>query len=209
VLAGLLAALALAAMRQAYGFLAPNAPVGARVLVVEGWLPDDALEQAAAEARSGAYERVLTTGGPVWGGCDCQKERTYADWARDSLVRAGVPEEKLVAIPAPASAQDRSFLNAVMVREWLEREGRGFDAVDVFSGAVHGRRSWLLHRMALGPGVRVGIRSAAPTEYDPAAWWRTSAGAKEVLGESIGWLWTELFFHPGAPGSREERWAVP
>jgi DUF218 domain len=198
----------MSAVRGVYPFLAPRAPVGARVLVVEGWMPVEELQQAARACADGHYERVVATGGPIENELEHPDAETYAERARNFLVRLGVPSDAVVAVPAPASAQDRSFLNAVMVREWVARSGLSVDSLDVFSSGVHSRRSWLLYRMAFGPKVRIGIIPATPSTFDPKAWWRTSAGAKEVLGETIGWLWTALFFHPGPPGSPEERWGV-
>ena len=39
-----------------YSFLAQNAPVGARILVVEGWLTPDELEQAVQAFKNGKYD---------------------------------------------------------------------------------------------------------------------------------------------------------
>lgn len=203
-----IAAGALFALRNVYGFLAPSEPLGSRLLVVEGWMPYAELDQSLRAFERGKYQRVVTTGGPI------ENERarvragadSYAEEARNHLLEQGLASDAVVAVPAPASAQDRSFLNAVMVREWALATGFPLDSVDVFSSGVHSRRSRLLHGLAFGPGVRVGIIAATPSEYDPHAWWRTSLGAKEVLGEAIGWLWTELFFHPAPPGSQDERW---
>ena len=133
---------------------------------------------------------------------------SFAHSARDYLLRRGLPADSVIAVPAPASAQDRSFLSCVMVREWAKQDGFAVEALDVFSAGVHGRRSWLLYRKAFGPGVRIGILAARPSEYDPEHWWRTSAGTKSVLSETISWIWTELFFHPGAVGSHEEKWGA-
>jgi hypothetical protein len=199
---------ALFAVRHLYAFLAVNAPVGARLLVVEGWMPADQLDQALRAIGNGPYDRVVTTGGPIVDPFQHVETGSYAERARDYLVRGGLPRDAVVAVPAPASAQDRSFLNAVMLRDWIAHSGQPVDAIDLFSSGVHSRRSWLLNRMAFGPHVRVGILAATPTEYDPAVWWRASEGAKQVLGEAFAWLWTELFFHPGAPGSHDERWGV-
>jgi hypothetical protein len=208
-LCALFGAAAVLGVRHAYGFLSPNEPVGAHVLVVEGWIPAEELDQAVTAIGAGRYERVVTTGGPIENDWERPDGRTYAARAHDYLVRRGVPSDLVTPLPAPASAQDRSYLNAVMVRDWIERTAPGTDAVDLFSSGPHSRRSQLLHRMAFGAKVRVGILAATPASYEPAAWWRTSAGARDVIGEAIGWVWAELFFHPGAPGSHEERWAVP
>ena len=185
-----------------HGFLAPNEPVGgARVLVVEGWLSPDELDQALATCRSGGYPLVLTTGGPIAHEFDrFDSAASYAERARSFLVLRGLPADGVIAVPAPATAQDRSFQNALMVREWATLSGVDPVAIDVFSSGVHGRRSRALHRLALGTGVRVGILSSRPSAYDPETWWRTSAGTKEVLTETIAWLWTALFFQPGPTG---------
>jgi uncharacterized SAM-binding protein YcdF (DUF218 family) len=193
-------------LRGLYPFLALTRPVSAQLLVVEGWMPADQLDQALELWRAGGYEHVITTGGPI--NEFVPEPQSYAERARDYLVSHGVPAAAIVAVPAPPSAQERSFLNAVMLRDWLAHSELRADALNVVSSGVHCRRSWLLHQMAFGPKYQVGIIAAAPRGYDPAAWWRTSLGAKDVLGEAISWLWTELFFHPGAPGSQEEKWGV-
>jgi hypothetical protein len=48
-----------------YGFLAQNDRVEAEILVVEGWLPEYALEEAIKEFRSHPYKKMVTTGGPI------------------------------------------------------------------------------------------------------------------------------------------------
>lgn len=194
------------ALREVYPFLAVTRPVRANVLVVEGWMPADQLDQTLEIWRAGGYEHVITTGGPITE--FVPEPGSYAERARDYLVSHGMPVETVVAVPAPASAQERSFLNAVMLREWLARSELHVDALNVVSSGVHCRRSWLLHRMAFGPQIQVGIIATVPRGYDEAGWWRTSLGAKDVLGEAISWLWTELFFHPGAAGSHDEKWGV-
>ena len=192
------------ALREVYSFLAVTHRADAHLLVVEGWMPADQLDQALEIWRAGGYAHVITTGGPI---TEFEPEpRSYADRARSYLVSHGMPADVVVAVSAPASAQERSFLNAVMLREWLAHSELRSDALDVVSSGVHCRRSWLVHRMAFGPQVRVGIIATRPRGYDPDAWWRTSLGAKDVLSEAISWTWTELFFHPGPPGSSGEKW---
>jgi len=190
-------------------FLAPSQPVGARTLVVEGWMPPEELEQAVDAFRAGGYERVVTTGGPVPSGYERLGHASYAELAKEILEARGLRAGSVSAVPTPASAQDRTFLSAVMVREWAQEKGIGVDALDVFSTGAHARRSWMLYRLAFGPDVRVGILCARPSTYEPDSWWTSSAGARAVLSEAIGWAWTAIFFHPGPPGSHEERWARP
>lgn len=198
------------AARNVYSLLAVTEPAqSARVLVVEGWASDKDLDQAVAVFRSGQYARVVTTGGPVVYWLKRDAKTTYAQLAADYLRTHGLAHADITAVPAPESAQDRTYLSAVHVRDWALRQPGTIDAIDLFSAGTHARRSLHLYRKAFGPRVQVGMISARPSEYDPERWWGSSAGAKAVLGETIGLAWTLCCFFPPAPGSHEERWGVP
>ncbi len=194
--------------QNAYAFLATTDPVGARTLVVEGWLSPEELAQAARVFRNRGYQRVVTTGGPISNEFERNGAATYAERARSWLVRNGIADDAVIAVPAPASAQDRSFLSAVMVREWAKRTGQANEPLDVFSSGVHSRRSRVVYQLAFGERARVGVFAARPGRPSPETWWRTSTGVKEVPSEALSWLWTVLFFHPGPPGSHGEMWGV-
>lgn len=196
-------------VRNLHPFLAPTDPAGARFLVVEGWMGPDELEQAADIFRSGGYEHAFTTGGPIPAGFEKLGRDSFAELARDFLLRRGLPEDAVTAVPTPASAQDRSFLSAVILRDWAARKGIRLEALDLVSSGVHSRRSRMLYRIAFGPDVRIGILAARSGAYNPAAWWKTSVGAKTVLSETISLIWTGLFFRPGEPGSQAEKWGRP
>ena len=208
LIAGVLCAALAVAWRHAYTFLAPNEPAGARILVVEGWMESDGLDQALAAFRAGGYERVLTAGGPIETWADRLGFASHAELAADYLVKQGLPPAQVTAVPAPASAQERTFLSAVEVRERLKAEGERVAALDVVSWGSHARRTRLMYRMAFGPDVRIGILAAVPRQFGRDDWWRSSVGAKSVLQEYVGLIWTELFFWPPEPGSPRERWAV-
>ena len=190
-----------------YNFLAQNAPVGARILVVEGWLTPSELEQAVQAFKNGKYERIVTTGGPVIGWPRVNSENDYAMLAADYLTHHGISRNLITAVPAPYSAQERTFLSAVMFRESVKQQGITLDTVDLYSAGPHARRSRLLFQMALGQKVRVGVLSARPSEFDPDAWWRTSTGVEQMFFQSFGFVWVKCCFWPGPPGSKKELWA--
>ncbi len=181
----------------------------ARLLVVEGWLDEDALVDAIATYRQGRYERVVTSGGPIDNWHEGQTATNFAERAAGYLVRHGLADAPVAAASAPASAQDRTFLSAVVVRDWIRREGLHPDAIDLYSSGVHARRSRMVYRLAFGPSVEIGVLAATPRNYDLDHWWRTSQGAKTVLDEALSLAWTTCCFWPPAPGSHEERWARP
>jgi hypothetical protein len=190
-----------------YSFLAQNAPVGARILIVEGWLAPEELDQAIETFKNKKYERIVTTGGPVVGWHWSEIDTDYAKLAADYLARHGIRQDLISIVPAPASAQERTFLSAVMFRESAKRLGIRLDAVDVFSAGPHARRSRLLFQMALGQEVRVGIIAARPSGFDSDAWWRSSDGVEQMFFQSFGFVWVKCCFWPGPHGSPNELWA--
>ena len=191
------------AARILYPFMALNEPVGSHILVVEGWMNADGLDQALEILRSGQYRLVITTGGPMdkWPGS--HDFATYAERAAIYMSSRGHQDAEIVAVPAPATQVDRTFLNAILVRKWAARSGLTIDRLDVVSLGPHARRSRALYHLAFDPETRIGVYAAKPSEYDPDAWWRTSAGAKNVLGEVVSWLWVTLFFQPDRQQDRE------
>ena len=195
--------------RNIYSFLAPYDPVGAHVLVVEGWLAPEELDQAVQTFQAGKYARIVTTGGPILGWPVLHKDNNYASMAADYLAQHGVPRESITAVPTPASAQERTFLSAVVLRESAPQLGITLDALDLLSSGAHARRSRLLFQMAFGNKVRVGILAAKPAEYDADAWWRSSSGAEAIVFQTIGLVWVKCCFWPGSPGIQQELWAAP
>jgi hypothetical protein len=196
--------------RNLYPFLAQNEPLpGARFLVVEGWMGPSELDQTVARFRLGHYERVITTGGAVseWG--RLLGESNYANAAARYLTTHGRQTDQVVAVPAPASAQDRTYLSAVKLREWFDAQGIADATIDLQSAGVHTRRSRITYRMALGPRVSIGVLSAKPFDYGPDNWWRTSTGVKTVVGEALSLVWVTCCFFPPPRGSHEELWAEP
>ena len=128
------ALLCLFALRHLADYLAAERPAidrdgrGASTLIVEGWLDEDGLDAAIAAIGRGRYERVVASGGPIDSGREGRAWPTYAERAADYLRRHGVTSIPVIAVAAPESAQDRTFLSAVVVREWLRRQGRRRDA---------------------------------------------------------------------------------
>lgn len=187
-----------------YDFLAPNEPVGRGLLVVEGWVDESGLEATARLWRTGGYARLVTTGGPVEHYASLLPFATYAEQAAAILRNQGIPDRDIAVVPAHASARDRTFTSAVALREWISSSGVDAPALEIVSEGPHARRTWHLYRMAFGDGVAIGIRSVAPDLYPPTEWWKSSAGAKDVLTETIAWAWVACFFHPPSRGSYDK-----
>ena len=209
-LLALLLGLSLAGLvRGVYGYLAQSAPTGRGLLVVEGWLPAESVAEAVDLYRRGSYRRFVAAGGPIEEDACPPCFATYAERAASLARGFGLPEAELAVVPAPASAQERTFRSAVSVRQWVEASGTAMDSLDVYSWGPHARRSRWLYQRAFGDAVAVGVIASAPRSFDSDAWWRSSDGARAVLSELAAWLWARMFFEPGQPGSSQELWGPP
>lgn len=190
--------------RAAYPLLALTEPArgdgsGARTLVVEGWLDPPEIEQAVAVFRRGRYERVLTTGGPIEPWFDPGGWKTFAARGAHYLTAYGLTGVPIIQAPAPETVQDRTYVTALMVREWARTSGTTLGAIDVVSAGAHARRSRLAYRMALGDAVEVGVFAMVPKHFDAQHWWTSSVGAKSMLDEVLSLTWTQCCFWPAPP----------
>lgn len=194
-------------LKQLAVILAPTAPVSDRsYLVVEGWQDEESLLAALAIFNAEQYQYMITTGGPNIRFLS-PAHATYAEQAGAFMVQHGLDAEKLIVIPAPESAQERTYLSAVMVRDWLALKEADLKGLNVHTSDVHARRTRSLYREAF-PTVEIGIYAASPQGFALNKWWQTSDGAKSVITELIGNVWVACCFQPGEPGSHYEKWAV-
>ena len=172
----------------------------AKIMVVEGWVKGYAFQAAVTEFQSGHYEKVFTTGGPVAGtGRYLNDYNTSASVGAEALVKAGFPANLVQMVPSHVSGRDRTYSSALALREYFHTNGMAVKNFNVLTEDVHARRTRMLFQKAFGADVMVGIISVPDPDYDSAHWWRYSEGVREVLGESIAYLYAALFFHPAPP----------
>ena len=108
-----------------------------------------------------------------------------AHWMARLLVADGIPDAKLATLFPNVARKDRAYHSALAVKEWLTEQHLIADALVVASAGPRARRSRLLYEKAFGRYVSIGVIALRTTDYDPQRWWRTSAGVREVTGESI------------------------
>jgi hypothetical protein len=66
------------AIGSIHGFLSPNDPVPAEVLILEPWLADYALQDAVGEIKRGGYRRVIKPGAGLLEGWEGSSYQTGA-----------------------------------------------------------------------------------------------------------------------------------
>ena len=190
VLLMLLAGLAFTAWREAYPFLARQAPVPAEVLVVEGWVSDDLLLQAAGWAELNGVDVLVATGGPIELGSYLTKWKTYAEMTKARMAKLGLGERfELAAVPAEKVRRDRTRESARALRAAM---GPELGAFNVASEGPHARRSWRAFRDEFGEGAAVGSVALEPTAYNDGDWWKCSEGVRAVISEAIAYAYDLL-----------------
>lgn len=178
-------------------FLAKTQRVNANVLVVEGWIHEYAIRSAAEEFKAGSYQKIFTTGGPVLGnGGYVNDFNTSASVGAELLKKTGVPGEFIQMVPSHVAGRDRTYSSAVALRDWFREHTETIHSINVLTEGAHARRTQLLFQKVFGSGVAVGIISVPDPDYDAKHWWRSSEGVREILDESIAYIYARIFFHP-------------
>ncbi len=178
-------------------YLRVNKPVEAKVLVVEGFLPDYALLLVCKEFEENQYDYIVTTGLPFTNGMEFCRYDSYADLARATLIGMGIDSNRVFSVPSPEAFIDRTYQNAVALGKWFEQQDKLPVAINLFSIGAHARRSWFLYRKALEPyKIKVGIIAAPDLTFDQHRWWKTSKGFRTVPVEALGYFFVRFFFHP-------------
>lgn len=182
-----------------YPFLAVSSPVQADVLVVEGWIHGYAIKAAAEQARAGGYRAVYVTGGPVTGSGNYTNDfNTYASVGAEQLIGAGVPRHLVQPVASHEAGRDRTYSSALALRDWLEANDTQVRKVNVMTENAHARRTLLLFQDALPSAMEVGVIPLANPDYDPKRWWRYSEGVRDVIGESLAYIYAKFVFRPKA-----------
>lgn len=185
-------ALMLFTANHIHRFLAPNFPLKADVLVVEGWIEDYALESAMKEFQQGGYQKLITTGTPLEQGYYLSEYKTTAELAAATLIALGFAPEQLVTVPAPKVLRNRTAASAVALGEWISQSKLNIKSINLYSSDVHARRSWLLFKQALAPQIQVGVISVDSDSYNPKQWWIYSAGVRSIISEAIAYFYARL-----------------
>jgi hypothetical protein len=186
---------AITALRTVHPFLATSAPIPGGALVVEGWATDYALEDAIAEFRRHDYRKLYVTGGPLERGAPLSEYKTYAELGAATLLRLGLDQDAVQAVPAPLVRQDRTFTSAIVLKNWLRQRNAMPTHVNLISLGAHARRSRLLFEKAFAGDLRVGIVAIEDRAYDAKRWWASSNGVRAVVGELLAYGYARLFFH--------------
>jgi hypothetical protein len=178
-------------------FLAITERENTPYLVIEGWIPNYALQEGIAEFKSKPYQMIFTVGSDPLTGKYIEPGDSIAIEAAARLKWMGMDPDMVQAVPANIKYRNRTFQSAVALRKWIEEKHLPVTSFNLVTLGPHARRSRMLFEKAFEGQATVGIISVENREYDPKRWWKYSEGVKEVIGEGIGYFYARFIFHPG------------
>jgi uncharacterized SAM-binding protein YcdF (DUF218 family) len=173
-------------------FLCLHEPIAADILVVEGNVPDYALDRAVALDKASPARWIFTTGIPIEHAAYLTGYTNYADLTAALLKIKGVDSNRIISVPCQPVRKDRTFTSALALREKLRGMGIPGGVLNVISSGSHSRRTQLLFKRALGPNWRIGIYSIPDRDYDQQHWWRSSYGMRAVVYEGLAFLYAVI-----------------
>lgn len=182
--------------RNLYAILAPVDREKTGILVLEGFISDYVLRDAIREFNNNNYSLLITTGTPLEYGDLLSPYRNTARVAAISLIKLGFDSTKLVIVGTDEIRNDRTYNSAIKLKRWIRVNRPDIKAINLMTMSVHGGRSRLLFRAALGDSIKVGIISIPNLYYGPNSWWRSSKGFRETMNETIGYFYVRFFFRP-------------
>jgi DUF218 domain-containing protein len=197
-MAGVAMALGCGLLFGLHRFLAVTHPVDAQFLVIEGWIDRYAIRAGLDEFKRGHYQRLFTTGGPENGsGGYVNDAQTAAGVSAALLKRLGLADELVQTVPSHVIGRDRTYHSALALRQWLRAQNLSVHRLNVLTEDAHGRRTRMLFQKVFGDECEIGIISVPNPDYDAKHWWLYSEGVREVLGETIAYVYARCLFHPG------------
>lgn len=175
-------------------FLSPVHPVESEILVVEGWIPEYALQQTAGDFNRGRYRVLVVTGGPLETGHFLTGYGSLAHVGAATLQKLGIDSSKIVAVPSVFVQKDRTYEEGMALKKWLLQSAPGIKSLTLYSLGCHSRRSQLLYSKALGRDYTIGIVACPSRDYDSRRWWHFSNGVRAVADETMAYVYALLFF---------------
>lgn len=175
-----------------YSYLSPVKPVDTKVLVVEGWINDFAIEKVYTLFLKDHYELIITTGGPLEIGYLSTHYISAADMAKKTLIGLGMDSTKIISVPRKEVVADRTLQSAIVLKDWFTEQKSEIENFNLVSLGAHSKRSWLLFQEAM-PEKEIGIIAIQDPRFDKEKWWKTSQGSRTVLTEAIGYFYVLIF----------------
>jgi hypothetical protein len=144
----------------------------------------------AIAAFSASHNFDADMGGLLFHRCDLVHSDRRVDYLRGIFP----------GIDAKITESHRTFESAVAVWRVLRDEGIRPNSLNLFSFGAHARRSALVFGKVFANEAKVGVIGWSPPEYKSEPWWRSSERSRELLDETVGYLY-EFLLNSGRPSN--------
>jgi hypothetical protein len=165
-----------------FSFLSPSRPIKSDVLVIEGWLTDRMLKEAAVEFLRGNYSFCLVSGKSYSSGMPM---RVLMHWGIDSVA--------IKVTDAETGKGHNTYYIALAARQWLQLHDPQVSTLNIFTAGPHGRKSWILFKRVLGKNFSVGVLSSSIEQRDADLWWGSKQGMRNMVKYGSGYLYAQLW----------------
>ncbi len=178
-----------------HSFLAETNPVNGDILVVEGFIPDYAIEESKAIFEKGGYKLLVVTGKPFEKGYHLSSYKNSGESSAATLLKLGMDAKHIRVVSiTDYHKRDRTYATAISLKQWISGSGLHIKSFDLVTTDCHARRSRYLFQKAFGDEMEVGIIAITDREYDPDIWWKSSRGFRTVIQETIAWWYARFLF---------------
>jgi uncharacterized SAM-binding protein YcdF (DUF218 family) len=150
--------------------------------------------RAAELFHEGRAPLILLTNDNLKGGWSSLEQRNplFAERARDELLRARVPAEKIILLPGAVYG---TYDEASLVKDYAA--AHGLHSLLFVTSAYHSRRAlWTAERVFSESGIAVGLSAVPPGEDSPRAflWWLSFRGWRMVAEEYPKLIYYRLWY---------------
>jgi len=177
-------------------YLAKSEPVkNCRILVLDGLIPDYAIEEAIHIYYTEKYEIIVTTGGSAYAGFSLLGKKSMAEITYLTFLEYGFNKNNIVFLPVGNILRDRTYTSALRLKEWLNTYETDNKSINIVAMGCHAQRSKYLFQKALGNDYFVGVIAVPDQSYDIDHWWKSSKGFRTVFSEIIAFFYSRCRYN--------------
>jgi hypothetical protein len=159
-----------------YSYLDFSQKIDSKVLVVEGWIPDDDLSLVVELFKSGLCDRIITVGVPYEDRIENPRNLSGAERSYLYLMNAGIPERNITPVPGPKVHRHNTLTSALFLRFWMKKNISAVDSFNLFTSSVHARKSYIIYKRVF-PDKNIGVITSS-----------TLHGSKQSFISSNNWF---------------------
>ncbi len=106
--------------------------------------------------------------------------------AKAELVRLGINENKIIAVPAPKVNIYRTMNNARAFLNWQIKNKSDIYSFNVLSEGIHSRRSWIIYKNLFGKAYKIGVIAGNKQDVYESYRWNLAYNIKHLTKELVG-----------------------